>query len=70
MTRLCLLYIILNLNTTAMSMTQVANNYVSFNVYWCALESSRLSRPLGYERVYLPLCEVADTPFHIQGDDL
>ena len=25
--------------------------------------------PLGYERVYLPLCNVADTPFHIQGDD-
>ena len=24
-------------------------------------------RPLGYERVYLPLCQVADTPFHIQG---
>ena len=29
-----------------------------------------LSRPVGYERVYLPLCKVADTPFHIQGDDL
>ena len=27
-------------------------------------------RPLEYERVYLPLCEVADTPFHIQGDDV
>ena len=26
-------------------------------------------RPLGYERVYLPLRKVADTPFHIQGDD-
>ena len=23
---------------------------------------------LGYERVYLPLGKVADTPFHIQGD--
>ena len=22
---------------------------------------------LGYERVYLPLCKVADAPFHIQG---
>ena len=29
-----------------------------------------LYRPLGYERVYLPLCEVADTPFHMQGDDI
>ena len=27
-------------------------------------------RPLGYERVYLPLRKVADTPFHIQGDEL
>ena len=25
-------------------------------------------RHLGYERVYLPLHEVADAPFHIQGD--
>ena len=25
-------------------------------------------RPLGYERVDLPLCKVADPPFHIQGD--
>ena len=25
---------------------------------------------LGYERVYLPLCIVADAPFHIQGDEL
>ena len=24
----------------------------------------------GYERVYLPLCKVADTPFHIKGDDI
>ena len=27
-------------------------------------------RHLGYGRVYLPLREVADTPFHIQGDAL
>ena len=26
--------------------------------------------PVGYERVYLPLYKVADTPFHIQGDDI
>ena len=26
--------------------------------------------PLGYERVYLPLYKVADTPFQIQGDDV
>ena len=27
-------------------------------------------RPLGHERVYLPLYKVADTPYYIQGDDL
>ena len=26
--------------------------------------------PVEYERVYLPLYKVADTPFHIQGDEL
>ena len=26
--------------------------------------------PLEYERVYLPLYKVADTPFHIQADDV
>ena len=26
-------------------------------------------RPLEHERVYLPLAKVADTPFHIQGDE-
>ena len=26
------------------------------------------NRPLGYERVYLPLYKVAETPIHIQGD--
>ena len=28
------------------------------------------NRPLGYERVYLPLCKVTDTPFHMQGDEM
>ena len=29
-----------------------------------------LCHHLEYERVYLPLREVADTPLHIQGDDV
>ena len=29
-----------------------------------------VSHPPGYERVYLPLCEVVDTPFHIQENDI
>ena len=28
------------------------------------------SPSLGYKRVFLPLHKVADTPFHIQGDDI
>ena len=28
-----------------------------------------IRRHFGYERVYLPLYKVADTPFHIQGDE-
>ena len=28
------------------------------------------NRPLGYERVYLPLYKVAVTPFHIQGEGI
>ena len=27
-------------------------------------------RTFGYEKVYLQLCKMADTPFHIQGDDM
>ena len=33
-------------------------------------ERGAIYRPLGYERVYLTHCIVADTPFHIQGDEL
>ena len=28
------------------------------------------NRPFVYERVYLPLYKVADTPFYIQGDEI
>ena len=38
------------------------NNYVQF-------ESKDIC-PRGYERVYLPLYKVADTPFHTQGNDM
>ena len=30
-----------------------------------ASDKGCLIRPLRYERVYLPLCKVADAPFHI-----
>ena len=28
------------------------------------------NRPIGYWRVYLPLCKMADTSFNIQGDKI
>ena len=34
------------------------------------LMSLTTDRPRGCERVYLPLCKVADIPFHIQGDEI
>ena len=48
-------------------------NDCSYNIFFqiipCINSFTHLSicRPLGYERVYLPLCKVADTPFNIQG---
>ena len=33
---------------------------------YCSKNEQRF-RPLEYDRVYLPLCKVTDTPFHIQG---
>ena len=43
-----------------------------FLLYFSSFEAGggNTCRPVGYERVYLPLCKVADTPFHIQGDDV
>ena len=38
------------------------NAYRLFHLY--------IYRPLEYERVYLPLFKMADTPFHIQGGDI
>ena len=40
---------------------------------WCRgleWQSNELIRPLGYERVYMPLYKGADTPFHFQGDSI
>ena len=44
--------------------------YAGVMLTW--LEFQPIHCPLGYERVYLPLCEVGpgDTPFHIEGDAL
>ena len=43
------------------------------NIGWTSSDRRKMVvilRPLGYERVYLPLYKVADTPFYIQRDDL
>ena len=39
------------------------------NIFFGRKNSKKLSH-LGYEKVYLPIYKVADTPFHIQKDDL
>ena len=48
------------------AVTPNPNHHKSQRYFWCLY----IDRHLGYERVYLPLHEVADTPFHIQGDDM
>ena len=47
---------------------QKENDCIYVQVNSSCLTVHRYNRLLGYERVYLSLCEVADTPFHIQGD--
>ena len=48
------------------------NCHASFRLYeqYDLRRMRFIIRPLGYERVYLPLSKVADTPFHIQRDKL
>ena len=46
------------------------SQYKWFDQLLKRIKNDLLYRPLGYERVYLPLYKVADTPFHIQGDDI
>ena len=46
-------------------MARVDKLYKMYNDIVCSI-----IRYLGYERVYMPLCKVADRPFHIQGDDM
>ena len=37
-------------------------------IKYCAAKT--VYRLFGHERVYLPLCNVAETPFHTQGDQV
>ena len=57
--------------------TNVSLSYydcISLTTLWITIifyvDDLSIYRPLGYERVYLPLYKEADTPFHIQGDDI
>ena len=58
------------------SSLQVLISSMPFSVFLFSLQTKKIKdklafnfqidiRRLGYERVYLPLCKVADTPFHI-----
>ena len=40
--------------------------YIKLNIY----TGYSIYRPIGYERVYLPLFKAGDTPFYIQGYDM
>ena len=50
--------------------------FLCMNIYIGSFKWTGEYRPLRYERVYLPLCEVADTLFHGKytpsylGDDM
>ena len=52
------------------------SNIVNVYLYSCANPEGaakyirQVYSGLEYGRVYLPLFKVADTPFHIQGDDM
>ena len=58
-------------------LSTLVSRYTYFCFYFLTLSASVCSSicpsviysPLRYGRVYLPLYKVADTPFHIQGDD-
>ena len=55
------------------SFTRLTPRYISINIIYTILRyyiRDDTISSLGYERVYLPLYEVADTPFHIHGDDV
>ena len=60
-------------NVSAVHTLVSKKNNISLLGNECTVGLTYLQRaqyfPLGYERVYLPLCEKADTPFHIQGDE-
>ena len=47
-------------------LSTITHAYQSLTITVCF----RITRPLGYERVYLSLHKVADTRFHIQEDEL
>ena len=59
-------------HATSRRLPTISNLYTKKCFYkLCHDEKSiNIIRPLGYEKVYLPLCKVADTLYHIQGDDI
>ena len=47
---------------------RLENSAEQLKLSYCGLLIYLYRRHTGYKKVYLPLYEVADTPFHIQGD--
>ena len=60
-------YCILALQSSALLSFYVRLNLALLVALHCQLQTNR---PLGYDRVFLPLCKVPDTPFHIQRNEI
>ena len=61
----------LNLPLSSSSTTSCLNSQLVVDeddLMWFKNLRKLLCHPLGYKRVYLPLCKVADTPHHIQEE--
>ena len=63
--------IIRQINQKCECLSRILGDHPRKSVYHaCEVCVSKASHHLGYERVCLPLCEVADAPFHIHGNEL
>ena len=61
---------VINVSRTIESYVWIKILFTNISLKWDQFLLAYVYRPLRYERVYLPLYKVADTPFHILGDDI
>ena len=63
-------YIFTKIHQIIVILTTINFPTLFFLFFCCCILWKTSCRPLGYERAFLPLCKVAQTPFPIQGDDV